>query len=258
MNNRTDPTETVEQALAISLPPRTVIGVVAGRPVYNIAGGSGEGDEESDVEVDDEPEPEAEEEPESEAPEDKPKPSPKPPAKKAEAKPGDDEYVPPSRDEWTRTQAALKKANEDAKRNRLRARELEEKTRADETEHEKALREAREQGESKFRSPLVRAAARAALSEAGAFAVAEGDAGKVRDRFERLYKLIDTDGVSVDDDGEVSGLEAELDTLRTQYPEFFAQPAAKKKVRPTGAERKPVDERPKSAAERHAARVLGA
>ncbi|WP_445520443.1 phage scaffolding protein [Streptomyces sp. NEAU-174] len=254
MNNHTDLAEIVDQAPGISLPPRTVIGVVAGRPVYNIAGGS----EGNDVEVDDEPESEVEEEPEDEeVPEVKPKPGPKPEAKKAEAKPGDDDYVPPSRDEWTRTQAALKKANEDAKRNRLRARELEEKTRADETEHEKALREAREQGEAKFRSPLVRAAARAALSEAGAFAVAEGDAAKIRDRFERLYKLIDTDGVSVDDDGEVSGLEAEIDTLKSQYPEFFAQPAAKKKVRPTGAERKPVDEKPRSAAERHAARVLG-
>src|SRR3954469_1673436 len=138
----TDPVE------GISLPPGTILGYRAdGRPVHVIAGGA-ETDEEPDVEVPDEEveEPDAEEEPESDE-----TPKPKPPAKKTEPKPGDDDYEPPSKAEWARTQAAWKKANDDAKRHRLRNKELEDQGRASETEHEKALREAREEGEKRYR-----------------------------------------------------------------------------------------------------------
>jgi hypothetical protein len=242
MNNHTDLTDTVPaRPVGISLPPKTVVGYVAGRPVYNIAGGA-----EDDVEVDDSAEEEAEPEEVEDEPEEEPKP--KPPAKKTEApKPGDDDYVAPSRDEWARTQAALKKANEDAKRHRLRNKELEEKTRADETDHEKALREAREEGESRYRAPLVKAAARVALSDAG-----------VSGPKDRVLRLLDMDGLSVDEDGDVVGLESEIDRIRSEYPEFFQAAAKPKpKARPTAADRKPAEEKPKSSAEQHAMRVLG-
>lgn len=242
MSNLTD-LDTTPRPTGISLPPGTIVGYVAGRPVYNIAGGApDDGEFEVDDQVDEEPEPE---DVEDEADEE---PKPKPPVKKAEApKPGDDDYVAPSKSEWARTQAALKKANDDAKRHRLRNKELEEKTRADETDHEKALREAREEGESRFRAPLVKAAARVALSDAGVSGPAD-----------RVLRLLDMDGLSVDEDGDVVGLESEIDRVRTEYPEFF-QPAAKsrQKVRPTAADRKPAEEKPKSSAEQHAMRVLG-
>lgn len=250
----------------ISLPPGTIIGYVAGRPVYNIAGGAPEDD---DVEVDDSPE---EETPKVEEPaddvEDEPEeePKPKPPAKKtAEPKPGDDDYVAPSKSEWARTQAALKKANDDAKRHRLRNKELEEKTRADESDHEKALRLAREEGEKRFRAPLVKTAARGALIEAGALAFLaeekEPDSRDAKDkgesRINKLMRLLDTDTLEVDEDGSVSGLEAAVDDLRQDWPELFAVPARKVKVRPTAAPRPPAEEKPRSAAERHALRALG-
>ncbi|AVH60001.1 hypothetical protein C4B68_34185 [Streptomyces dengpaensis] len=252
----------------ISLPPRTIVGYVAGRPVYNIAGGA-EGDEQdTDVDMGDES---GTEDPDRDEPEAEPgaepdeEPKPKPPAKKAAPKPGDDDYVAPSRTEWERTQAALKKANDDAKRHRLRNKELEEKTRADETEHEKALRLAREEGEKKFRAPLVRTAARSALVEAGALAFLseekEPNSREAREkgesRLSRLMKLLDTDVLDVDEDGAVSGLEAAVDDLRADYPELFAAPRSKPKARPTGAPRPAAPEKPKSAAEQHAARVLG-
>jgi hypothetical protein len=244
MNNHTDLTDTVPaRPVGISLPPKTVIGYVAGRPVYNIAGGA---PEDGEFEVDDS----ADEEPEAEEAEDEPEeePKPKPPVKKTEApKPGDDDYVAPSKSEWARTQAALKKANDDAKRHRLRNKELEEKTRADETDHEKALREAREEGESRFRAPLVKAAARAALSDAG-----------VSGPTDRVLRLLDTEGLSVDEDGDVVGLESEIDRVKAEYPEFFqAATKPKPKARPTAADRKPAEEKPKSSAEQHAMRVLG-
>lgn len=234
---------TTDPADSISVPPGTILGYRAdGRPIYPIAGGA-ETDDAPDieVEVDDDPEPDPVDDPEPEAdPEPDDKPKPKPPAKKT-----DEEFKPPSKDEWARTQAALKKANEDAKRHRLRNKELEEKVRGDETEHEKALREAREEGEKRFREPMKKAGVRAALAEAG-FSVPD-----------RLMKLIDWDAVSVDDDGDLIGVEAEVDRVKNDYPELLPQEKPKPKARPTGAPKPAAVDRPKSTAEIHANRILG-
>lgn len=234
---------TTDPADSISVPPGTILGHRAdGRPIYPIAGGA-ETDDAPDieVEVDDDPEPDPVDDPEPEAdPEPDDKPKPKPPAKKT-----DEEFKPPSKDEWARTQAALKKANEDAKRHRLRNKELEEKVRGDETEHEKALREAREEGEKRFREPMKKAGVRAALAEAG-FSVPD-----------RLMKLIDWDAVSVDDDGDLIGVEAEVDRVKNDYPELLPQEKPKPKARPTGAPKPAAVDRPKSTAEIHANRILG-
>lgn len=232
-----------EPAEDISLPPGTILGYRAdGRPIHVIAGGAEPDDgPDDDIEVDDDPAPEPADDPE---PDDKPKP--KAPAKKDdEPKPGDDDYVPPSKSEWARAQAALKKANEEAKTQRLRNKELEEKARGDETEHEKALREAREEGERRFREPMKKSGVRAALAEAG---FTEPN---------RLMKLIDWDAITVDDDGELIGAEAEVDRVKTEYPELLPQEKPKPKVRPTGAPRPAAVEKPKSTAEIHAARLLG-
>lgn len=248
----------------ISLPPGAILGYRAdGRPIRVIAGGaepegdSPDGDVDATEESESTDDPEPEPEPEGDT-EDAPKP--KPPAKK----PGD-EYKPPSKDEWARTQAALKKANEDAKRHRLRNKELEEQGRANETEHEKALREAREEGERRYRAPLVRTAARSALIEAGALAFLQeekepesaGAREKGESRLKRLLKLVDTESLDIDDDGSVSGLDAAVDELRRDYPELFSAPVRRQKARPTGAPRPPAQEKPKSTAELHAARLLG-
>lgn len=192
-------------------------------------------------------------------------PKPKPPAAKTDSK-EDDPYTPPSADEWRRTQAALKKANEDGKRHRLRNKELEDAARVGETEHEKALREAREQGEKRYRGPLVRTAARSALIEAGALAFMGDEKQaqspeartKAETRLTKLLKLIDLDSLDVDEEGTVSGLEVAVDELRRDYAELFTSPAkSKPKPRPTAADRQPAEEKPKSSAERHAMRVLG-
>lgn len=173
-------------------------------------------------------------------------PKPKPPAdKKPDAAEGDP-FTPPSEAEWRKIQAALKKANEDGKRHRLRNRELEEKTRANETEHEKALREAREEGEKRYRAPLVKAAARAALSEAG-----------LGGSTDRVMRLLDLESLSVDEDGDVIGLAGEVTRIKDEYPEFFQTEKPKPRARPTAADRKPAEEKPKSSAERHAMKVLG-
>ncbi|MFJ8995595.1 phage scaffolding protein [Streptomyces sp. NPDC102279] len=231
---------TSQPAAGISLPPGAILGYrTDGRPIHVIAGGAE--DDAPDVEVEDAPEaePEPDLEPEAE-PDEAPKP--KPPAKKDDKA---DDFTPPSKDEWARTQAALKKANEDGKRHRLRNKELEDKVRGDETEHEKALREAREEGEKRFREPMKKAGIRAALAEAG-FSTPD-----------RLMKLVDWDSVSVDDEGELIGAEAEVDRIKSDYPEFLPQDKPKAKARPTGAPKTAAVEKPKSTAEQHANRILG-
>ncbi|MDX2550127.1 hypothetical protein [Streptomyces stelliscabiei] len=254
--------DTTDPLPGISVPPGTILGYRAdGRPIHVIAGGA-ETDDEPDIEAepDGDPEPEPETGPE---PDDKPKP--KPPAKKDDPKPGDDDYEPPSKTEWARTQAALKKANDDAKRHRLRNKELEDKARGDETEHEKALREAREEGEKRYRTPLVRTAVRGALVEAGALAFLQDEKDpdsqpareKGESRLGRLMKLVDLDGLDIDEDGSVAGLDAAVAELARDYPELFAVPARRPKARPTGAPRPAAVEKPKSTAELHANRILG-
>ncbi|MFF4552718.1 phage scaffolding protein [Streptomyces sp. NPDC001422] len=193
-----------------------------------------------EVEVDDTPD-DAETAPDA-GPETDPEetPRPKPPA----AKRDEPEWKPPTEAEWRRTQAALKKSNDDGKLHRLRSRELEEKVRAGETEHEKALREAREEGEKRFREPMKKSGVRAALAEAGF------------PQPERLMKLIDWDAITVDDDGDLIGAETEVDRVKADYPELLPQDKPKPKARPTGAPKPAAVDKPKSTAEQHAARLI--
>lgn len=227
----------------ISQPPGAILGYRAdGRPIHVIAGGAD--DDDVDIVVDDNPEPEPADDPDPEPtgdPEPDPAPKPTDPAKKTDPAP----WKPPSEAEWKRTQAALKKANEDGKKHRLRNKELEDAARAGETEHEKALREAREEGEKKYREPMKKSGVRAALAEAGFTAP------------ERLMKLIDWDAISVDDDGDLVGAEAEVDRVKAEYPELLPQDKPKPKPRPTGAPKPAAVDRPKSTAEIHAAKILG-
>jgi len=230
-------------APALSLPPFLVLGHRAdGRPIYPIAGGSGE-DDDSDIEVDDgdtEGDDLADDEPDD-APAADAKPAPKPgPAK--------DPALDKAEAELAKLRAALKKSNDDAKRHRLALKEREDRDRANEGDHERALREAREESETRWKPRIINQAARAALAEAG---VSGGP--------DRLLRLLDLDALSVDDDGDVIGLATEVDRLKEQYPEFFVKAAdatPRPKARPTAAPKPPAPDKPKNSWDRHAQRIL--
>ena len=241
-----------EQADGISVPPGTIVGYRAdGRPIHVIAGGAE--DDGPDIEVPDEPE----EEP---APDDEPepeqRPKPKPPANDADPNP-EDEYVPPSRDEWERVRRTLAKRKQEKLEVQRQLNELRDKHREQETDAEKAIREAEERAEARYKPIVVKKAERAALIQAGATAAVEGDKEKSEARLARLLKLIDVSDLSVEDDGEVLGLDEQVEGLRADYPELFDTPSRKTKARPTGAPRPAAVEKPKSTAEIHAARILG-
>lgn len=117
-----------------------------------------------------------------------------------------------------------------------------------------AAKEAEERTAAKFQDKVVKQAARAALTGAGA-------GGNVA----RLVKLLDLEDVQVDDDGEVSEeLDAQIAQLKLELPQLFAPAEPPKPVRRrapvpkvTPAGRQEEEQRPLSTAERIAAQALG-
>lgn len=109
-----------------------------------------------------------------------------------------------------RRQAATAKARE------LQTK-LDEMARKNETDSEKAVREAIEKTSSalvgKYKPALVKTGAEAALLAA---APKNGKAG-----IPRLIKLMDMDAIDVSDDLELEGVEEEVTRLQEEYPELF-------------------------------------
>jgi hypothetical protein len=244
-----------EQPEGISVPPGTILGYrVDGRPIYPIAGGAEKDDgPDIEVEVDDAPDDEVDTEDGTES---KETPKPKPPAQTTGPEP-DEEYVPPSREEWERVRRTLAKRKQEKLDVQRQLNDLRDKHREQETDAEKAIREAAEKAEARYKPIVVKKAARAALIQAGATAAVEGDKEKTEARLARLLKLIDVSDLSVEDDGEVLGLDEQVEGLRAEWPELFEPREKKPKARPTGAPRPAAVEKPKSTAEIHAARILG-
>lgn len=83
------------------------------------------------------------------------------------------------------------------------------KSKPEEVDAQKAVADA-ESRASRFRDIAVRKEAERALQEAGS---------KVSTK--RLLKLLDLDGVEIDDAGKVEGLEDAIDELMDESPEFF-------------------------------------
>jgi len=165
------------------------------------------GEQSDDVEPDDEQEPDEDEDQEDEPDE--------------EGDDDSDEYKPPTRKEWEATQAALKKANTEAKRFRTQLKNARKSTAGESSEDQQA---AEDRVAAQWKPRLVKSAARAALAEAGA----------KKHAIARLARSIDLDSVEVDDDGEVD-LEDQIEELKEDLPELFDdeddEPTPRKKRR---------------------------
>lgn len=161
----------------------------------------------------------------------------------------DEEYVAPTKEEWAKTTALLTKANAEAKRRRLAAKEVAAKAKkksADDDEgdddDEQERRDA--ETETKWKGRVVKSSAKAALATAGA------------EKPERLLRLVDVDSLDVDDDGEVEGLDDEIDRLKEEYPELFKRRRGGRVE--TGDRSDGKDgKKAKTATERQAAAILG-
>lgn len=158
---------------------------------------------------------------------------------------GDDEgddYKPPTRKEWAATQAALKKANAEAKKRRLAAKKAAEEA-ADDDGEDKSEK-ARAETEAKWKPRVIKQGAKAALAAAGAM------------KAERLFGLLDLDALDVDDDGDIEGLEDEVDRLKEDFPELFRRPRTGK-IETGDRSGGRTAGKARSATERQAAAILG-
>lgn len=118
------------------------------------------------------------------------------------------EYTPPTKEEWDKVQAALKKANDEAKKRRLRQKQKASDKDGDAPDVDKV----REETEVKWKTRVIRAEARGALAGAGV------EPGKVA----KALRLLDMDEIDVDDEGEVDGLDDQIEELKEEFPELFA------------------------------------
>ena len=111
---------------------------------------------------------------------------------------------------------------------------------------QREVEKAATRAEMKYKLPLARAAAEAALARAGW-------SGK---DLSKVMKLIDIDDVDLDDDGNVIGVEEQVEDLKEEFPEWFRRPrvssrrpAASSSGKSTkdvgGADKPPVDTKPK-------------
>lgn len=200
----------------------------------------------------------------------------------------DEDTVVLSRSEWEKIRERLRKANKEAARRRAWLEEHgidprtgkpkprpilddsddepplpkpkdEEASSASEVVDVKALQErwqkltqrevekAATRAEMKYKLPLARAAAEAALARAGW-------SGK---DLSKVMKLIDIDDIDLDDDGNVIGIEEQVEDLKEEFPEWFRRPRVSSR-RPAassssgkstkdvgGADKPPVDTKPK-------------
>lgn len=117
----------------------------------------------------------------------------------------------------------------------------------------KAIREAAEEAATAAEKKYKPIALRAALLTAGV------KAGRIAG----AVKLLEIDDIEVDGNGEVSGLEGQLDGLREEWPELFASAEEpKREARPgsraaDGADKRPAPKKPLTPTERQALSLQG-
>lgn len=131
----------------------------------------------------------------------------KAPAKKAAAAKASN-WTPPSKAEWERTQAALQKLSQKERAARTAQLEKARKEGMDEAAT-KAREDALKEAEDRYMPILISKEAKLALAEAGCKNPA------------RLVNLVDRSKCQVQDDGDILGLEGEVNRIKEEWPELF-------------------------------------
>jgi hypothetical protein len=178
-----------------------------------------------------------------------------------------DTWKPPTKDEWQKVQDALSNSNAEAKRYRLRLREQRREQReaqqqaaksgtSDDEAAARAAQDAADAAERKYKPVAVRSAARAALLAAG---LNDGSDSVMR----KLLKLVDMDDVDLDEDGDVVGLDDQIDDIKDTFPRLFEKTEPEQQQRSgrprapriNGADKKTAPPEPKTTGEKHMARL---
>jgi hypothetical protein len=73
----------------------------------------------------------------------------------------------------------------------------------------------------------------------------------------RVFKLLDVDDLTIEDDGTVDGLAEQVEEIKGDFPELFAAVGRSRAGRVDGADRGTGNGKPKTASEIQAAALLG-
>jgi len=173
---------------------------------------------------------------------------------------GTDDWKPPSRADWDKVQAALKKARQDA-RAAKRAKtasgqntDTGDKGDDDKLDVEKVKADAAAEADGKWKPKVVRSAARAAFIEAG-LVLPKKNADAV---LGRVLRLLDVDDLEISDDGEVDGLSDQVEEIKSDFPDLFVANGRSRAGRVDGADRGTGGTgKAKTASELQAAYLLG-
>jgi hypothetical protein len=169
---------------------------------------------------------------------------------------GADDYVPPSKEDWDKVQLALKKARAEARAARRGKTTDNGQTGGDgndKPDPEKVKADAQAEADGKWKPRVVRAAARSAFIEAGlSLPKKNADAAMAR-----VLKLLDMDDLDVTDDGEVEGLDEQVEEIKADWPDLFGAAGRSRAGRVDGADRGTSNGKPKTPSEIQAAALLG-
>lgn len=120
----------------------------------------------------------------------------------------------PAKDEDTLGESGLAALRAERERRKELEKEIKALKRQNESETERAIREASEKAAEEasevWKSKYVTAEIRTALTDAG-----------VTKASDRLLNLIDLESVSIDEDGTVSGIDEQIEDLKKEFPELF-------------------------------------
>jgi len=164
---------------------------------------------------------------------------------------GQDDWKPPTRQEWRKTQRLLKKANRQAANLRTQQKSGQGTQQESGEDTEAKITAAKEEGkteaEGRWKPIVVRQAAKAAFAEAGVSTSA----------MKRVLKMLDLDEIEIDDDGEVDGLDEQIADIKDELPELFS--GARRPAKSVdGGNKGSGGGKPKSSASVLAARLTGA
>lgn len=136
----------------------------------------------------------------------------------------DEEYTPPTREEWDRVRRTMTKRKDEKKALERELAELRDKKNSDGDKEldEDTARKLREEGSKvrdDFWKPLY------VTKSAITAAIAAGYSGNVSRLPKLLSRSLDFGEIEVDTDGELDGLEEQIRAFKKEFPEFFTRKA---------------------------------
>ncbi|MGW3421292.1 phage scaffolding protein [Streptomyces phaeochromogenes] len=132
-----------------------------------------------------------------------------------------EEWAPPSKDEWERLVSEAKKANSESATRKRRLRELGYDKNGNKVEDAETDKDSVTDNHGKPTQKVdTKGVAQAAAKKTAAIYSGLAQAGVPAGQLDRLARIIDADSIDVDEDG-IEGLAEQIDSLRSDYPELF-------------------------------------